>query len=454
MALKADHTIYAVSTGRGRSGIAVIRISGPCCNATVETVAQGVPEPRKAVLRWLCDPDTGERLDQGLVLWMPGPSSFTGEDSAEFHVHGGSAVVSAILAVLGRLDGLRPAGPGEFTRRAFSNGKLDLTQVEGLADLINAESEAQRRQALRQTQGVIAQAYENWRRELLHCLAYFEAEIDFPDESDVPADVTSALNRALGDLRASIERSLNDERRGERLRDGLQVVIAGRPNVGKSSLLNALAQRDAAIVSETAGTTRDVVEVHMDLKGYPVVLADTAGLRETGDTVEHEGVARARVRLEDADLVLWVTDPEDVIDDRPSDIAACAHVIEVLNKSDLLGESGGRHGLTVAPDGDETRTAISVKTGDGLGDLISLVAARAGDAFCDGENSVVTRERHRKALQDCLAHLAAAQSGWESGAELVAEDLRLAARALGRVTGRVDVEDLLDLIFRDFCIGK
>lgn len=445
------HTIYAVSSGRARSAVAVIRISGARCRETVGSLVADFPEPRQAALRSLRDPESGELLDRALVLWMPGPASFTGEDTAELHVHGSPAVVAAVLSCLGRQSGCRPAEAGEFTRRAFTNGKLDLTQVEGLADLINSDTDAQRRQALRQMRGELAEAYENWRRELIQCLAYFEAEIDFPDESDVPADVTAGLRDRLSLLRTSIDRSLNDDRRGERLRDGLQVVIAGRPNVGKSSLLNALAQRDAAIVSETAGTTRDVVEVHMDLKGYPVTLADTAGLRETVDTVEREGVVRTHRRMEDADLVVWVTDPSDVAHGSPDGISDRANVLAVLNKSDLLREASD--GGPNLPDNFDC-ASVSARTGEGLSTLLAKMAAHAAEAFSDTEDTVVTRDRHRKALLDCREHITAAEAGWSGDAELVAEDLRLAARALGRVTGRVDVEDLLDVIFRDFCIGK
>ncbi len=386
-----------------------------------------------------------------MVLWMPGPASFTGEDVAEFHVHGGPAVVAAVLEALGAFVGLRPAEPGEFTRRAFANGKLDLTQVEGLADLIDADTEAQRRQAQRQFSGDAAGIYEAWRAGLVRCLAYVEAEIDFPDEGDVPEDVASEMRDTLAELSNALDTALQDERRGERLRDGLRVVIAGRPNVGKSSLLNALAQRDAAIVSETAGTTRDVIEVHMDLQGYPVSLIDTAGLRDASDGVEREGVARARGRIEDADLVLWVTDPEDVSHGRPGEVAGSGSMWTVMNKIDLMnGDKGGGAHL-----GASSRFFdVSARTGEGLGGLIDAVSSAAADMLAGSEGVLVTRARHRTALQDCRAHMTAALEAWNGEPELLAEDLRLAARALGRITGRVDVEDLLDVIFADFCIGK
>lgn len=438
-------TIYAPASGRGRSGVAVIRVSGGAAAAAVERLSGNLPAPRRAVLRDLVSRETGERLDRAIVLWLPGPGSFTGEDTAEFHVHGGPSVIAAVLEALGAVEGLRPAEAGEFTRRAFAYGRLDLTQVEGLADLINAETEAQRRQALRQMEGRLAQTYEGWRSTLTRCLAYLEAEIDFPDESDVPEDVASATKSELGDLGRQVDAALRDERRGERLRDGLRVVIAGRPNVGKSSLLNALARRDAAIVSETAGTTRDVIEVHMDLKGYPVNLIDTAGLRETVDDVERQGVARTRVRLEDADLVLWVTDPEDCRMAPPKDPGSVRRCWTVMNKIDLETGEGKA---------DPPEHRISARTGAGIGELVAAIAQVAASDFEGGESTVITRTRHRRALQDCREHLAAAEAAWGGEVELVAEDLRLAARALGRVTGRVDVEDLLDVIFADFCIGK
>ena len=447
----SDQTIFAVASGRARSGVAVVRISGPGSRAAVEVLSGSLPAPRRAVLRNLVSRETSEPIDQALVLWFPGPQSFTGEDVAEFHVHGSPAVLAALLAALGRLDGFRPAEAGEFTRRAFHHGKLDLTQVEGLADLIEAETEAQRRQAFRQMDGAMGEAYEAHRAGLVRSLAYVEAEIDFPDESDVPEDVAAAARSALEDVRASVAAMLDDGRRGERLRDGLVVVIVGRPNVGKSSLLNALARRDAAIVSESAGTTRDVIEVHMDLAGYPVVLVDTAGLRETEDLVEREGVQRARARMEKADLVLWVTDYNDAALGPPSDIEGSQSVVVAVNKTDLPGT--GCEAFPSLPDGSGVEW-ISAKTGEGLSGLVERISSIAAGVFEVGGDALVTRERHRLALEDCLAHVDAAVAGWGGEAELVAEDLRMAARALGRVTGRVDVEDLLDVIFSDFCIGK
>ena len=449
--MNSDQTIYALASGKGRSGVAIIRVSGAGAADALAALAGDMPRPRVAVHKQIRAVVSADLLDEGLVIWFPSPNSFTGEDVAEFHVHGSPAGVAAILRELGGVPGLRPAEAGEFTRRAFSNGRLDLVEVEGLADLIDAETEAQRKQAVRQFSGNATQRYDEWRGELLHCLAYFEAEIDFADEADVPEDVSRGMQQKLGALKTSIEAQLDDARRGERLRDGLRVVIAGRPNVGKSSLLNALAERDAAIVSEQAGTTRDVIEVHLDLNGYPVMLADTAGLREAADAVERAGVERTWHRVSDADLVLWVTEPGGTGTVPDDDGLGGAEVLGVLNKSDLSESVDMVDGARPRERG---RISVSAKTGAGIGDLVDALSDWAEACFSGTEEPLITRERHRKALIDCRDHLTAALGGWDGEAELVAEDMRMAARALGRITGRVDVEDLLDVIFRDFCIGK
>ena len=434
-----SETIFALSSGRGPAGVAVVRVSGNRAGAAASQLAgQPLPTPRVAALRALRDPETGETIDQSLILWFPAPASFTGEDVAEFHVHGGPAVVSGVLTALGRQEGLRPAEPGEFTRRAFLAGKMDLTQVEGLADLINAETEAQRRQALRQMQGVLTDLYEGWRTRLIRALAYVEADIDFSDEDDVPEHVSAQVRGSIESLSAEISQHLADGSRGERLRDGLSVAIIGKPNAGKSSLLNALAKRDVAIVSNIAGTTRDIIEVHLNLGGYPVTLIDTAGLRETDDPVEAIGVARARARAEAADLRLHLTP----FGEEPA--LADDNTLAVVTKVDLVDGA-----CTGVQDG---RFHISVMSGAGLGDLVAHLADWAGKALSGGESVLLTRERHRHALENCRAHLQAALV--QPDLVLMAEDMRLAARALGRITGRVDVEDLLDVIFRDFCIGK
>lgn len=435
--MQSERTIFAPATARGRAGVAIVRISGPQAGPALERLAGRVPAPRAARFAALTDPVTGEAIDQGLTLWFPGPASFTGEDVAEFHVHGGPAVVAGLLAALGRIEGCRLAEAGEFSRRAFLNGKLDLTQVEGLGDLIEAETAAQRRQALGQMAGGFARIAEAWTLRLTRALAHVEAAIDFPDE-DLPDDLLDPARTVAETLVQEIGVRLADGRRGEILRDGLSVALIGPPNSGKSSLMNALAGRNAAIVSAQAGTTRDVIEVHLDLGGYPVILADTAGLREGADPIEAEGIRRARARAEAADLRLLVLDAA-----VPESLAVFAGLrgdatLLVWNKLDQA-----------VPPADGL--ALSAETGEGLGALVGALAARA-EAMLGGDAPIVTRERHRAALEDCVASLIRAVAGVDPA--LVAEDLRLAVRALGRITGRVDVEDLLDVIFRDFCIGK
>jgi tRNA modification GTPase len=399
----------------------------------------------------LRDRPDGEVIDEALVLWFPAPNSETGEDMAELQVHGGRAVIAAVLDALGRIDGLRPAEPGEFTRRAFENGRLDLTAVEGLADLIFAETEAQRRQAYRQLAGTLGQRVENWRTRLIEAQALVEAGIDFSDEGDVPATLLAPALAAARSLREEIAAALADDKRGERLREGLVIAIAGPPNAGKSSLLNRLAQRDVAIVTPHAGTTRDVIEVHLDLRGYPVTLLDTAGIRDTRDPVEQEGVRRAQERAAAADLVLWVTDAAAERGDgcRHEGTAPDGRVWQVRNKIDLVGR-GAKPTPRARPD---EAFAVSALTGAGLAELIEALARHAGAALEGAEASLITRERHRVALRKVLDALDRAV-GEGSREDIVAEELRLAGRELGRLTGRVDVEDVLDVIFRDFCIGK
>ena len=437
-------TIYALSSAAGRAGVAVIRVSGPAARAAVKVLSGRDPGPaRKAGLRLLRDPADGTPLDQALMLWFEGPGSFTGEDVAEFHVHGGRAVIAGVLAALGRLPGLRLAGAGEFSRRAFENGKLDLTAAEGLADLIDAETAAQRAQALRQMEGTLGELYEGWRARLIRVLAHAEAEIDFPDE-EVPGELTARLAPEIVALRSEMRAHLDDGHRGERLRDGVEVAIVGPPNVGKSSLLNRLARREAAIVADEAGTTRDVLEVRLDLGGVPVTLADTAGLREAAGAVEREGVRRAIARAEAADLrvVVAALRPDGGLDG-DFDLAREGDV-KVLNKADLGAASAGDAVL------------VSATTGEGIAALEALLGARVVARFEVSELPAITRARHREGLTACAEGLDRALAALEAGrdTELVAEDLRLAARALGRITGRVDVEDLLDVVFRDFCIGK
>jgi tRNA modification GTPase len=440
-------TIYALSSAAGRAGVAVIRLSGPNALAALRRIVVGKPlAPREARLRQLRHPLTGVALDRGVVLTFPAPRSFTGEDVVEFHIHGGRAVVRALLEALASCEGLRPAEPGEFTRRAFEHGKIDLTAAEGLADLVNAETDAQRRQALRQLAGDLGALYDGWRQQLMRALAHIEAYIDFPDE-DLPWDLAEQTRSTLSAVAAEIAGHLQDRRRGERLRDGISVVILGPPNVGKSCLLNALAGRPAAIVAAKAGTTRDVVEVQLDLAGYPVTVADTAGLRDATDEVESEGVRRAKARAGEADIKLLMVDALDYQHIVP-ELTALADddALFAINKCDLLD-----HPPQAVLCGRPT-FAISARTGAGLDTLLAALTEAVVERAGFSESPALTRERHRLALQECSACLTRALAA--PALELLAEDLRLAVRAIGRITGRVDVEDLLDVIFREFCIGK
>jgi tRNA modification GTPase len=599
---QAGDTIFALSSGRLPAAIAVIRISGPRAREALQTLTGRVPEPRRAALVRVRDPQTDEILDEALALFFPTPNSETGEDTAELQLHGGRAVVAGVLEALARLPGFRPAEAGEFTRRAFENGRLDLTQVEGLADLIYADTAAQRRQAFRHLKGLLGERAEAWRTRLVEALALVEAGIDFSDEGDVPDDLTRPALQIARQVHGEIAEALAGAARGERLRDGMVVAIAGPPNAGKSTLLNRLARREAAIVSPHAGTTRDVIEVHLDLDGYPVTLLDTAGIRDSDDPIEQEGVRRARARAAEADLVLWVVDatagepcPSDLGDhtrgcdgaapdgldaseptekgtagpSRQSGVAdprssgywfweadgrvarpAYPDIWLVVNKIDLAGPSPdaaarGRAmfgdleasstsptssglvaeysalpfsaslapsdaGLTSVsgqlvgesetwsvhlsaepesvgcrPFCDERASAhvetaeeseqqssydisslqkgdesgftfmISAASGKGLDFLMRGLAAHAERFFSQGDSALIIRARHRAALNEVAAALARVLSAQFTGREdILAEELRLAAGSLGRLTGRVDVEELLDVIFRDFCIGK
>jgi tRNA modification GTPase len=435
-------TICALASAPGRAGVAVIRISGPAAGDAMRALCGPPPPPRQAALRKMKDPRSGEVLDRGLALWLPGPASFTGEDIAELHVHGGRAVVGRLIDALLSVKGLRLAEPGEFARRAFENGRIDLTEVEGLADLIAAETEAQARQAIAQAEGGARALYESWREELVKAQALAEAGLDFADEADVAADAAVQADASVANLLTCISKHLAD-RRGERLRDGFRVVIAGPPNAGKSSLLNALAERDVAIVSEEAGTTRDVIEVHLDLAGLPVIVIDTAGLREAKGAVEAEGVRRALARVEDADLVLWMVDaaaPQ--VEDKSAYIPANAVHIRILNKVDLVKSAQIADGV-----------ALSAKTGEGVAELVELLTKRAEEGLGVGEPAVITRARHRAELEAAAEALSRFREE-RGGPEIKAEQLRIAARHLGRLTGRIDVEEVLGAIFFEFCIGK
>jgi len=457
MALPAGptDTIIALASGAGRAGVAVIRISGPAALGVLRHLTPlPIPPARHATLRSLTDGPTGPFLDEAVILYFPTPASFTGDDVVELHLHGGPAIVDAILAATLATRLCRLAHPGEFTRRAFDAGKLDLTQAEAIADLIDAETEGQRRQAARLYQGEAARTFEGWRGQLISAMAALEASIDFPDESDVPEDVNLAALEPIELLAAELEFALGDAARLRSVREGFRVAILGPPNVGKSSLMNRLARREAAIVSPIPGTTRDVVEVRLILAGFPVWVADTAGLRETTDAIEVEGVRRALARAEEADLRIWVLDvsretsaPGDAdsvsreTSGRPGDLT-------VLNKADLLT------GPAAVGAGDVH--VVSAATGAGFDALERRLTQIVRERLDTEEAPLVTRARHRELVEEGLHHVERALEGARigMGAELISEDLRMAARALGRITGAVDAEDLLDRIFSQFCIGK
>jgi tRNA modification GTPase len=447
-----DQTIFALSSGRPPSAIAMVRVSGPRARSVLTSLAGKLPPPRAATRVLLRD--VGQRpIDDAVVLWFPGPASATGEDVAEFHVHGGRAVLAALFAALAGFENVRPAEPGEFTRRAFENGKLDLTEAEGLDDLIHADTDRQRRQALRQLKGLLGDKARDWRAGIIEASALIEAGIDFSDEGDVPAELIAPALAKIKALLAEIEEVLAARGQSERLRDGLVVAIAGPPNVGKSTLMNALARREVAIVSPHAGTTRDVIEVQLDLDGYPVTVIDTAGIRETDDPVEQEGVRRARARADDADLVLWLSDSAD-----PEAVhQGAAPVWTVRNKIDLRADveidlaAGSR---PMAQAGQGTAFRISASRGDGLPELISALVGFAQDTFGGSEGGLIGRTRQRRLLEQAAASLRSCIEVVGQGEELAAEELRTAAHSLGRLLGRVDVEDILDKIFREFCVGK
>jgi len=433
-------TIFALASGAGKAAVAVMRLSGPGTATLLERLAGPLPPPRHAALRRLRDP-RGETLDRALLLWFPAPRSYTGEDAAELHLHGGRAVIAAVAEALVTL-GARPAEPGEFTRRAFLNGKLDLTAAEAVADLVEAETAGQRRQALRQAEGALARRCRTWTDRAARLLAHQEAAIEFADD-DLPSELGAEARAGAASLAAELATHLADDRRGERLREGLQIAILGAPNAGKSSLLNALAGREAAIVSARAGTTRDIVETRMDLGGVPVTLSDTAGLREAGDEIEAEGVRRARRRAEEADLVLAL-----FAADRPPDpetlALLAAGAVPVVTKTDLAPAPPEIAGAVPL--------ALSVLTGEGLPALQARLTAEAAARAGSEADAPLTRPRHRAALTEAADWLRRAAEA--PLPELTAEALRAALRALGRLTGQVGVEDLLDIVFRDFCIGK
>lgn len=450
-------TIFASATAPVKSGVAVIRISGQgAAKALTSFTSCQLPKPRIATLAKLHNPKNGELIDEALILWFKSPASFTGEDVAELHVHGGRAVVSEIFHCLSNMDGIRMAEPGEFSRRAFENGKMDLTEAEGLADLIDAETKIQARLALRQKLGELGKLYEKWRENIVSILANIEAYIDFPDE-EIPPQIVKNIEENIEQLSASIRLHLNDNRKGERLREGLNVAIIGPPNAGKSSLMNLLARRDVAIVSEHAGTTRDVIEIQLDLNGYPIVLADTAGIRENAGEIEKEGIKRAISRAENADFKIVVISASELSSINTEEIYRQAdtilgdildkNTVIVLNKLDLfndisLNRDGG--GVAIIP--------TSFKDARGVQELLAVIKEFAEENFNISAEPIITRERHRVLLKNALLSLEKFSLSKEI--ELSAEDLRSAANAIGQITGRINIEEILDHIFSSFCIGK
>ena len=444
---KQQDTIFAEATAGGRGAISIFRISGPRARAAIELMSgKEVPDARRASVRRLMHPETDDLLDEAVVLWLPGPTSFTGEDMVELHCHGGGAVRSAVIGGLGAISAFRPAEPGDFSKRAFFAGRLDLTRAEGIDDLVSADTAQQRRQALRQMGGALSTLCDDWRSRLIAALAHVEAEIDFVDEP-LPAGLIAHVRSDVAEIVRAIEVHLADKQRGERLRDGLSVVIVGSPNAGKSSIINRLSMKEAAIVSNIAGTTRDVVEVHMDLDGLLVSVSDTAGIREAAGEIEREGVRRSLQAAEAADIRLVVLDGRTwpTIDADVEALVDDASVV-VVNKMDVVegpksGEIGGR-----------AVRFMSCLSGEGVDDLMSELTSLLNERYGVRDSVAFTRERHRAALVECCGAMTRFLDG--GSVELAAEDLRLAARALGRINGRVDVEELLDVIFRDFCIGK
>lgn len=433
-------TIFALATAPGRAGVAILRLSGPEALAAGLALSgrQDAPASRRCLRAVFRDPANGTALDDGLWVFFPGPHSFTGEDVVELHLHGSKAVIEAVCRVLARRPGVRPAEPGEFTRRAFLYGRMDLTQADGLADLLAAETEMQRDQALRQMQGALWRLYDGWRTQLIEQLALLEAYLDFPDE-DLPPAVQAELTAGVRAVAAAITAHLDDGHRGERLREGVRIALVGAPNAGKSSLLNALTRRDVAIVTPEPGTTRDVIEVALDLGGYPVVIADTAGLRADPGVIEAEGIRRAHQWLASADLVVLLTAPD--VPEVSVALQDTQEVLRVWNKRDL------------APSPDADRLALSTQTGAGIDGLLRTITERVAARLAgDAGRPVLTQARYRSALEACLEHLRRADAARLP--ELTAEDVRLAVRAIGQITGAVDVEAILDVVFSRFCIGK
>jgi len=442
-------TIYALSSGPGISGIAVIRVSGNKSKEIISSITSGkLPKERVATLKKIINPRSGELIDEGIVIWFNAPNSYTGEDMLELHVHGSKAVVEKIQNILSRFDECRLAEPGEFTKLAFQNNKINLIKAESIGDLIAAETEMQRKQALNMMSGDSSKRFNNWREELIKILADIEAKIDFPEE-DIPANITKEIKSKSEKIKNEIKKTLNDNKTGEIIREGFKIAIVGPPNVGKSSLLNYLSKRDAAIVSEKAGTTRDVIEIHLDLEGIPIIISDTAGIRDSSDEIESRGVKLAINRAEDADLNIVLLDPKNLdfkgfFNDQISEKS-----IIVINKSDLGTENLKDIDKKINP------IIISIKENNNVDKLIEAIKLKLKNQFLKTENILITRSRHRQHLEECLKHLNSfLEKKDKEEFDKAAEDLRLSIRHLGTIVGRVDVEEILGSIFDNFCIGK
>ena len=442
-------TIYALSSGSGTSGIATIRVSGKLAKKVVEQLTNSqIPEPRTATLKKINNINTNELIDEGIIIWFPGPNSYTGEDMAEFHVHGSLAVVQAIQNSISEIEGCRIAEPGEFTKIAFQNNKINLLKAESIADLISSETEIQRRQAVKIMTGKSAERFNSWRDGLVKVLANVEAKIDFPDE-DLPEDILKNIKTKVNEIKNEIKKTLNDQKVGERIREGFKIAIVGPPNAGKSSLLNYLSNKEAAIVSEIAGTTRDVIEVHLNINGLPVIISDTAGIRDSKDEIEKKGIKLALQKAEDADLNIVIIEPKSGFFTGFLKDLLTSKSILVINKSDL------NENLFIDEFKKYKPIYISIKKEKNLNLLITEIKNKLKHQFHNSEDILITRERHRQNLEKCVEHL---QTFEEKNNleefDKASEDLRLAIRHLGRITGKVDVEEILDSIFNDFCIGK
>jgi tRNA modification GTPase len=442
-------TIYALSSGPGVSGIAVIRISGQETSKAIELLTRkSVPKPRVATLRKINKINTSELIDEGIILWFPGPESYTGEDMAEIQVHGSKAVIDALHSSISNIENCRLAEPGEFTKLAFQNGKINLLKAESVADLIASETEIQRQQAIKIMNGKSADQFNFLREKLLKILSHVEAKIDFPDE-DLPNDILKEIKKSSDDVLKNIEKILNDQKVGERIREGFKIAILGPTNAGKSSLLNHLSNRDVAIVSEIAGTTRDVIETHLNIDGYPVIVSDTAGIRDSKNEIEKKGIKLSLNRAEEADLKLVVVDAKNLDFTDVLKGLLDQDAILVINKSDLLSED-------IDPEIKKlNHVLISIKENFNIDELISKIKNNLKNKFITSDDILITRERHRQHLEQCLEHLKNFNKKNEvEDFDKAAEDLRLATRHLGIIVGKVDVEEILGSIFNDFCIGK